>query len=70
MEENIPHGFDVHEIRLGGLYMRLKDCKQRLSLFVKGKIKSIPELEEELLPYAKFDSMYNLYKGFATVRII
>ena len=37
---------------------------------VKGKIKSVPELEEELLPYAKFDSMYNLYKGFATVRII
>ncbi|HBM70590.1 MAG TPA: hypothetical protein DD377_04415 [Firmicutes bacterium] len=70
MEENIPHGFDVQDIRLGGLYMRLKECKHRLDLYIKGKIKSIPELEEKLLPYAKFDSMYNSYRGFATVREI
>lgn len=47
--ENKPHGFDIQDIRLGGLIQRLKSCKNRLCLFCEGKIQSIPELEEQSL---------------------
>lgn len=47
--ENKPHGFDVQDIRLGGLIQRLKSCKKRLTLYCEGKLQSIPELEEPVL---------------------
>lgn len=50
-KENKPHGFDVQDLRLGGLLQRLKSCKKRLEDYLAGTIKEIPELEEELLDY-------------------
>ena len=47
--ENKPHGFDVQDIRIGGLLQRLKSCKRRLLLLADGKITNIPELEEPVL---------------------
>ena len=49
--DNKPHGFDVQEVRLGGLLMRLRSQRDRLTDYVLGKVDSIPELEEEILPY-------------------
>lgn len=49
--ENKPHGFDVQDLRLGGLMNRLKSCRERLEQYVKGEIDNIPELEEKLLDY-------------------
>ena len=49
--DNKPHGFDVQELRLGGLLMRLRSQRNRLADYVEGRIDSIPELEEEILPY-------------------
>ena len=48
-KENKPNGFDVIEIRIGGLLLRLKSCKERLQDYVDGKLKEIPELNEKLL---------------------
>lgn len=48
-KENKPHGFDIQEIRFGGLKARLEICMNRLKQYRDGKIDSIPELEEELL---------------------
>ena len=50
MAENKPHGFDIQEYRIGGVLQRVKGCKQRLIDYLSGKIDSIPELEEKLLP--------------------
>ncbi len=50
-KENKPQGFDVQELRLGGLKLRLRSCKERLLSYVQGEIEEIPELEEELLCY-------------------
>ncbi len=50
--ENKPHGLEVQEIRLGGLLMRLQTCRERLSLYLSGEISELPELAEEILPYA------------------
>lgn len=48
-QENKPHGFDVQDIRLGGLIMRVKSCLDRLEDLYQGKISVIEELEEAQL---------------------
>lgn len=67
MTDNKPYGWDIHEIRLGGLQARLRDCAQRLTEYLDGKTGTIPELEETLLPYSPWGSQYNQYCGFVTV---
>ena len=47
--ENKPHGFDVQDIRIGGLIMRMKSCLDRLCDLKDGKIEKIPELEEAVV---------------------
>lgn len=44
-----PQGFEIHDIRLGGLAARLAACGSRLADFLAGKITEIPELDEEPL---------------------
>ena len=51
LEENKPHGFDVQDIRLGGLVARVESCAERLRQFADGTIDRIEELEEEQLNY-------------------
>ncbi len=48
-EYNKPHGFDIQDIRIGGLIQRVTSCMERLEKFVSGEVKSIPELEEKVL---------------------
>ena len=47
--ENKPHGFDVQEIRLGAVMLRLRSCRERLLAYLAGEIEGIGELEEILL---------------------
>ena len=47
--ENKPTGFDVQDIRLGGLLRRTDSCRRRLLDYTSGKIDEIPELAFELL---------------------
>lgn len=63
--ENKPQGFDVQDIRLGGLMQRLKSCRNRLIDFVNGRIDSIPELDEKLLCY--HGNMENFSKEIPTL---
>lgn len=49
MLENKPHGFDVQDIRIGGLTARLKHLRKRLLDFAAGEVERIEELEEPLL---------------------
>jgi hypothetical protein len=49
--ENKAQGFEVQDIRLGGLKQRIVHCRKRLIKYMDGEIESIPELEEELLDY-------------------
>ena len=52
MTENKPHGFIVQDVRIGGVIMRLKTCKETLIDYLLGKIERIEELEEDLLDCA------------------
>jgi len=51
MAENKPQGFDCQDIRLGGMLRRLEYCKRTLNDYLDLKINTIPELEEEILPF-------------------
>ena len=46
-----PQGLEVQEIRLGGLKERMRGCMTRLEDYLAGRVDSIDELEQELLPH-------------------
>ena len=66
-----PHGFDVQQLRIGGLKARLEEVQRRIDEYCSGEIESIPEWDEPMLPYAPKDikgqpSCYNQYLVFAS----
>ena len=48
-EKNKPHGFDIQDLRIGGVIQRVKSCKKRLIAYLNGDIAEIPELKEEII---------------------
>jgi hypothetical protein len=71
-EENKPHGFDVQDIRFGGLDRRLKNTKETITAYLDGKLSKIEELEETLIDFydnenpKKKLTCYNLWGAMAT----
>lgn len=57
--ENKANGFEVHDIRIGGLIQRMKNCRDRLADYASGRIDAIPELEEPTLPFREGITSYN-----------
>lgn len=47
--ENKPFGFEIQDMRLGGLMQRTKNCMERLQSFAEGTLSQIPELDEDIL---------------------
>ena len=71
LEMNKPNGFEVQQIRLGGLKERLNGCRKRLKAYMEGKIKVIEELEEDLVDEGKKMLPYlHQYSEIVTVNII
>lgn len=58
-KENKPNGFELHDIRLGGLKQRIKHCQNRVSDYINGEILEVSELEEVLLDPLGNGTMYN-----------
>ena len=50
-KENKPNGFEIQDMRLGGLMQRMKHCRERLENYLSGKEESLPELEDALLDF-------------------
>lgn len=75
MWENKPHGFDIQDIRIGGLLMRIRHNKQRLLQYVNGDIDRIEELEEPALDVIcrpeneKGHIYYNVWSKIASANI-
>lgn len=46
---NKTYGFEVHDLRLGGLMQRIKSCRERLLEYARGEINEISELAEPML---------------------
>ena len=68
--ENKPHGFDVQDIRLGGLIGRMRSCRDRIAAWSEGRLDRIPELEEELLPFVTHACYYNDWKHNVTANVL
>ena len=73
-KENKPNGFEVQDMRLGGLLQRWKNCRRRLQNYVDGKELALPELEDVLLDfwgngleYGKQTPCHNDWGGMMTV---
>lgn len=64
-DENKPQGFEVQDIRIGGLLQRVKTCKRRLDEFLKSG-KPVGELDEEILPFkhSAADDEHMIYYGW------
>lgn len=49
MSYNKPFGFEIMDIRYGGIIARIETAKARLLDYLSGRVDSLPELEEERL---------------------
>ena len=46
---NKTYGFEIQDLRLGGLILRMESCRERLLDYCDGKIDKIEELEEPVM---------------------
>ena len=46
---NKPNGFEVIEVRLGGVAARMQTAGEKMHAFAAGEVETIPELTEECL---------------------
>ncbi|MBQ3506015.1 MAG: beta-N-acetylhexosaminidase [Clostridia bacterium] len=74
--DNKPHGFDVQDIRIGGVIARTNSCMARLKAYIDGETDKIEELEETIVDYytggepSREMTDKNLYSILATVNIL
>ncbi len=70
--DNKPCGFDVQDQRIGAIIRRTSACRRRILDYVNGKVDSIPELEEKLLPFGKKEApiYLNVAKVYMTTNVI
>lgn len=74
MWENKPHGFEIHDARIGGLMHRVRHCRRRLADYAEGIVNQIDELEEPVLDFegrgtnvAEEDKRFYQYNSWAMV---
>ena len=48
-----PYGFDIQDLRIGGIIQILTSCKSKLKNYIGGKTDKIEELSEVILPLGK-----------------
>lgn len=51
MLENKPFGFEVQDVRIGGLIMRIRHCAKRIGAYLNGETDRIEELEAPVLNF-------------------
>ena len=52
-----PFGYELLDIRLGGVKTRLESCQRRIRSWMDGRTSRLEELEQERLPYWELDGM-------------
>lgn len=75
--DNKSFGFDVQDVRLGGLMNRVQSCMERLQELYDGRIREIPELEEQPLDlcgnrenFQHSPCNYNSWEGMVTTNVL
>ena len=67
------NGFEKHDIRIGGMMLRIRDCYRILQDYCDGKIAEIAALEEKILPFRPNDlpgecTYYNDWMSTAMIK--
>ncbi len=80
MQYNKPHGWELHDIRYGGLIQRFDTVKRRLADYLAGRTPRLEELEEERLrlygedgdgdPIPAHYFLWKRYRFYATANTI
>jgi hypothetical protein len=72
-----PFGFEVHDIRMGGLLCRFDTAKARIMAYLNGEIESIEELDADRLYLARGEDdnianafFWKKYQNIATMNIL
>ena len=52
-----PFGYELLDIRFGGVGSRLKSCQRRLRAYLEGSVPRLEELEQARLPYWELGEM-------------
>ncbi len=68
--ENKAYGFEVQDMRLGGLKKRLKYCHNMIKLYIEGKLDKIDQLEDEILETSGGDMFEYRYGRIVSVNSI
>ncbi len=68
--ENKPEGFEVQEIRLGGLMLRLRSCRERLQGYIRGETEAIDELEQNQLALYAGHGQYPGWRQIVSVNTL
>jgi hypothetical protein len=68
--ENKTGGFDVQDIRIGGVLQRLESCRRRLLAFVAGEVSFIEELETDLVALEESYKPDHKYSRMATLNLL
>lgn len=69
MLENKPFGFDVQDLRIGGLIQRIRHCRHQLTSYLEGSLARIEELEAPVLDY-EGDANCNVWERIATASVL
>ncbi|GHU97783.1 N-acetyl-beta-D-glucosaminidase [Clostridia bacterium] len=69
MRENKPHGFEVQDLRIGGLIRRTRSCHDRLLQYCAGRLDAVSELDEDILHYTPDNTEDPLVHNSHTVTV-
>lgn len=64
-KESKSNGFDVQDLRIGGIKQRIKTAKRKINDYIDKKITNIEELEEDLLDF--YGQVDNYFKPISIV---
>ena len=58
MKDSKPFGYELLDIKLGGVSARLESCRRRLNAWLEQRVSCLEELEQERLPYWTIENQY------------
>lgn len=58
MKDSKPFGYELLDIKLGGVSARLESCRRRLNAWLEQRVSCLEELEQERLPYWTIENRY------------
>ena len=66
-KENKAFGWEIHDVRIGGLIRRVKTCKERIEAYIVGQITEIEELDTTALPLSELPFPVTAYNRLVSV---